>query len=123
MRVLLTYASWRRPALERSALAALAQAVNDDVVRKREVAQMSEQIGATIADLAMAKGREQGEAKGRQEGKQEACRENLRALLEDRFGTLSEEVLQRIAHCADLARLQAAIRQAWRVQRPDEIAL
>ena len=68
---------------------------------------MSEKLGDTLVDIAMAKGRQQG----RQEGALLTRREDLRALLTKRFGPLPEDLIQRIEGTSDLVRLQAAVEQ------------
>jgi len=123
MRIVLTYALWRRPEQERSALLAAAQANSGNVERQREIETMSNKLGPTIADLAWAKGEAKGEAKGLREGQLLARREDLRALLEDRFGPLPEELLQRIAATDDLERLQLAVRQGWRLEKLEDLQL
>lgn len=52
----------------------------------------------------------------------EELREILREQLQQRFGTISEPVQQRIA-AADKAKLDAAMRQVLRVRSPDELPL
>jgi hypothetical protein len=76
---------------------------------------MSEKLGATIADRAMAKGQAKGQLS--------MCRTMLRDLLEDRFGMVPEDLLQRIESCSDLERLQRAARQVYRVQSLEELSL
>jgi hypothetical protein len=48
----------------------------------------------------------------RDEGRLESCRDVLLGLLEDRFGPVPEEVVQRIKATTDLAKLKAAARRA-----------
>ena len=50
-------------------------------------------------------------------------REMLRGLLEDRFGLLSADVVQRIEACADLPRLKAAVRQVQHLSSANELTL
>lgn len=115
MRIVLTFLQWRRPTPEHEALVAVAKAANEDVVRQREIEAMSEKLGATIADRAMAKGQAKGQLS--------MCRTMLRDLLEDRFGMVPEDLLQRIESCSDLERLQRAARQVYRVQSLEELSL
>jgi hypothetical protein len=52
-----------------------------------------------------------------------ARREDLRVLLEDRFGSVPKELVQRIEATDDLARLQAAIRQVSRLEKLEDLQL
>jgi hypothetical protein len=61
----------------------------------------------------------QGEAKGALGTR----RDDLRILLEERFGPLPEAVVQRINAIDDLTRLQAALRQVLHLQRLDDLQL
>jgi hypothetical protein len=49
------------------------------------------------------------------------CRDNLRALLQERFGVIPDTVLQRIEACDDLERLKAALRQIVHINAPEEL--
>jgi Putative transposase, YhgA-like len=111
MRILLTWVFWRRPDQEREALLAEARASHAEAASQKEIQTMSEKLGATLADITMAK------------GELKATRDLLRSLLEDRFGTVPEELLQRIEATDDLERLQTAARQVYRVQGLEEISL
>lgn len=72
---------------------------------------MGEQIGNTLADLAMAKGQLLN------------CRANLRALLTKRFGPLPEDLVQRIEGTNDLVRLQTAVEQVLDLKRLEDFQL
>lgn len=50
-------------------------------------------------------------------------KKSIRAVLEKRFGTLPEMVLQRIDSAADAERLQAGLLQAMEIVTPDELDL
>ena len=50
-----------------------------------------------------------------------AQRADLRALLEDRFGTLPEDVTRRIDRAEDAERLKAALIQVHRMKRLEEL--
>jgi hypothetical protein len=50
-------------------------------------------------------------------------REYLRVVLEERFGTIPEAVLQRIQQTDDPDRLTAGLRQALHITSPDELTL
>jgi hypothetical protein len=60
---------------------------------------------------------------GREEGLVRAHREDVLALLQERFGTVPPEVEARVRAASDPIRLQAALRQVLRITRPDEITL
>ncbi len=115
MRIVFTYAAWKRPEPERTRLFEAVKAAQDDLTRREEISKMSEKLGNTLVDIAMAK--------GRQEGALQNSRQILRALLEDHFGPLPEELIQRIESTDDLARLQAAIRQAARLELFEDFQL
>ena len=53
----------------------------------------------------------------------QTCRELLRALLEEQFGTVPDDLLRRIEACDDPARLKAAHRQVLHIQSPDALQL
>jgi hypothetical protein len=51
------------------------------------------------------------------------CRELLRAMLEEHFGTLPSDLLQRIEQTEDIDRLKACVRQAVHITKLDELTL
>jgi uncharacterized protein YicC (UPF0701 family) len=53
----------------------------------------------------------------------QTCRDVLRMLLEDRFGSLPEALGQKIDTTEDLERLRAAMRQVSKIQSADELPL
>jgi hypothetical protein len=59
----------------------------------------------------------------RAEGALAICRQNLRLLLEERFGPLPEHVMRKIESIDDLERLQAGLRQVLRVNALTELEL
>lgn len=65
----------------------------------------------------------QGKAEGEALGALQAHRTLLRNLLEDRFGPLPADLLQRIEAMTDLERLGAAIREVYRVQALTDLQL
>jgi hypothetical protein len=65
----------------------------------------------------------QGRTEGLLQGALQARRDDLRVLLEDRFGPLSASVLQRIESADDLNRLQTALRDVNRLQRIEDLQL
>ena len=99
LRIVLTYASWRRPPAEGDTLTKIAMEANP--TRKEEVRQMAQ----TIAEALI----EEGRAEGRAEGELGTQRENLRRLLLRKFQQLPDTILQRIETCADVEKLKAAI--------------
>jgi hypothetical protein len=113
MRLLLTWVYWRRPEAERSSLLKEAIASQLDLERKKEIQTMTSKWGPTLIEVSMAK----GEAKGQLL----AARKILRSLLEDRFGSIPEELAQRIETTDDLERLQTTARQVYQVKNLDEI--
>jgi Putative transposase, YhgA-like len=119
MRMLLTWVVWRRDEIERPALLAEAQASQVDIIRQREIEAMTNKIGGTTAELAMAR----GEEKGKREGQLLTARAMLHALLEDRFGPLPEALSGRIDATEDPALLQAAFRQALHIEKIEELQL
>ena len=64
-----------------------------------------------------------GEEAGIEKGRVQGGRANLRALLEERFGTLPNGLIQRIEACEDFERLQAALRQTSRLEKLEDIQL
>jgi len=64
-----------------------------------------------------------GEARGEARGELRARRDDLRALLEERFGSLPQGLAERIEATDDLERLRGALRQVLHVQSPDELDL
>jgi hypothetical protein len=115
VRIVLTYATWRRPRAERDRWLAAAVASQADAVRQQEVRTM----GQTIADALI----EEGLDKGRNEGRLQTLKELLRRLLEDRFGHVSESILHQIDQTTDPELLLTAALQVRHLQTPDELRL
>jgi hypothetical protein len=118
--------SWgllRRPAAERDPLLIAAQSSQTDALRQDEVRRMSETITRTWEQELLARGEARGEARGRAEGQLAAAREILRLQLEDRFGPLPEELVQRIERADDLERLRAALQQVLHIAAPVELEI
>lgn len=111
MRIVFTFAAWKRPEPERARLFEAVKAAQDDMSRREEIGKMSEKLGDTLVDIAMAK------------GALLTSRQILRTLLEDRFGPPSAELVQRIEGTDDLGRLQAAIRQVGRLEKLEDFQL
>jgi hypothetical protein len=80
---------------------------------------MSQTAHQTWVDWAKAHYTAEGEARGALRN----CRENLRILLEERFGELPEDLLRCLETNDDLAALQDALRRTVHVQSLDELQL
>lgn len=113
LRIVFTYASWRRPPAERETLTNLVIEANP--TRKEEVRRMAQ----TIAEALIAEGR----AEGRAEGELRTNRDNLRRLLLRKFQQLPDTVLQRIEACADVEQLKTAIERVLDMNYLDEFSL
>jgi hypothetical protein len=107
--IIMTYALLRRPAEERDEL--LAMALEACPPRRQEIENMTK----TIAESWMEEGMEKGRLLG--------LRDALRTLLEGSFGTLPEEVVQRIEAVADPSKLKRAIGQAPHLNRLEDLQL
>ncbi len=113
MRIVLTYASWRRPLAEREPLVETALRINP--TRQAEVQQMTQ----TIAEAWI----EEGRARGRAEGELLAYRDSLRRFLSLQFHPVPGAILQRIETCIDVERLKTAIDRVPQMKSLDEFAL
>jgi hypothetical protein len=111
VRFVLSWAFWRRPAPERRELVAAAQSSQSAIARRQEIQRMSETIERTWPEELLAEGRLQN------------CRENLRALLEAKFGTLPQGWVQRIEATQDLERLKNALLQVMHIRELAELDL
>jgi hypothetical protein len=112
MRIVLTWAFWRRPQNERAELRQEAEASQADLERRREVQTMSQTIAEALIEEGMEKGMEEGMEKGIATGRLLSARAMLRKLLEKHFGALPEALVERINATDDVDRLQAAFDQA-----------
>lgn len=123
----LSWALRRRPGEERMETLETALKSQREVEHQEEVRRMSETIAQTWEQELLARGRAEGEARGRAEGEARgllrAHREDLRALLEERFGALPEAVSARIEAAEDPERLRAALRQVLRIASPEELKI
>src|SRR5437763_5622354 len=108
MRIVLTWAVWRRPKVEQSALLAVAGSNQTSAVRQKKVQTMTQ----TIAQALIAEGEANGQLR--------ASRTLLRRLLAKKFGSVPDAVSQRIEAVADLERLQACVEQVVDMQTIDE---
>jgi predicted transposase YdaD len=119
----LSWALRRRPAEEQEQLLAAARSSQADALRQEEIAKMSKTIQRTWEEELLARGEARGRAEGEAHGQLQARRDDLRALLEERFGSLPEALAQRIEATEDLDRLREALRQVLHVQAPSELDL
>jgi hypothetical protein len=119
LRIVLSWALYRRPLEERDALLAAAQASQAEAQRQQEVRIM----GQTIADALIAEGEARGQARGQAEGELRATRRHLRQLLAGKFGPLPESLIQRIESVASLEGLEQALVQVQRLQSVEELQL
>lgn len=111
----LSWALRRRPGAEQVELLETARDSQEDVRLREEVERLSKMIGQTWEEELLARGREHGELHAR--------REDLRALLEQRFGTLPAAVAARIEAADDPEGLRAALLQVSQISSPDELKL
>lgn len=132
---LLSWALRRRPSADRESLLDAARKSQMDVKHQEEVAEVGETVEETWEQELLRRGEARGEARGRAQG--EACgetrgeargdlnarREDLRLLLEEKFGPLPESVAQQIDAIDDPARLRDAMRQVLHVSALTELKL
>lgn len=107
----LSWALRRRPSAETDALLAAAQNSQTDELLRREVQRMSETILQSRDQEMLIRGQVR------------ACKENLRMLLEERFGALPAALAARIEQIDDLERLRDALRQVVHVADLSELSL
>ncbi len=123
MRVVLTWAAWRRPRQEQPGLWAAAEASQAEQAARAEVQTMAQPAVEAWIEEGMAKGLEKGLEKGRAEGRLLMLREALRKLLEGRFGPLPASLQERINAVNDVGRLQTAFDQAIQLTNLAELQL
>jgi hypothetical protein len=111
LRIVLTWAVWRRPRPEQAALLAAAQASQANVARQQEIQTMAH----TIAEALIAEGEIKGALR--------AARTILQRLLTKRFQSLPEDVVKRIEAASDLGVLQACIDRVLEMQSLEELNL
>ncbi len=119
LRIVLTWATWRRPVAERQDLQSAAQAAQPSPERQQEVKNMTQ----TIAESLLEEGRVEGRLEGRVEGDLRTARMLLRALLEKRFALLPEDLLARINNQTDLQRLEAAVLAVGDLEKLEDLHL
>ena len=113
--------SWcvrRRPMGEQHDHIALAAASHEDAILRREVEQMSQTLGQTWEEEVQER-----VERVRRETALLAQRADLRALLEERFGALPDDVSRRIDRAEDGERLRTALKQVLRMKALDELQL
>src|SRR5208282_2632366 len=98
---------------ERDDLVQLALASQTIATHQKEV----QAVAQTIAEALRA----EGKAEGKVEGQLRHARDILRDLLEEKFGSLPQTLLQRIDTSNDLGRLNQAIRYVFRMNSVDEL--
>jgi predicted transposase YdaD len=90
-----------------------------EVTHREEVAAVAERVGQTWEQELIARGEARGEARGRME----MLRENLRLLLEERFGPVPAALAEQIAAIEDPERLRAALRQVVHLASLEDLRL
>jgi hypothetical protein len=96
-------------------LIAAAATSHENVALRREVETMTQMVGRAWEDEVLERGINRGVLT--------TCRELLRAMLEEHFGTLPSDLLQRIEQTEDIDRLKACVRQAVHITKLDELTL
>jgi len=121
--------SWvmnRRPSKERPDLLATLQTIIPDPETRKEISAMSGTLGQTWQE-EMEENAAQREARAKEQATFQATlqttRDNLRTLLEERFGSIPDSLAQRIEATEDVDRLRACLRQAVHAGSPAELQL
>jgi hypothetical protein len=109
----------RRDPAEIAQLHEIAAASHQSVALREEIRTMSQTVHQTWVDWAKAHYTAEGEARGAIR----AYRENLRIVLEERFGELPQDLLRRLETNENLAALQDAVRRAVHIHSLDELQL
>jgi hypothetical protein len=107
----LQWAIYRRAPEERDDLVQLALASQTNATHQKEVRTMAQTIADALRD------------EGKVEGQLRHARDILRDLLEEKFGSLPQTLLQRIDASNDLGRLNQAIRCVSRMNSVDELQI
>jgi hypothetical protein len=116
MEFVLSWAFRRRPRTEIEQLKKIAAASHKNWQRKREIRKMSKTLGQTWEEWA-----EQRKAEGKAEGRIQTRQEDIRLLLEERFGEVPDDILRKIEGTTDADRLNDWFRQAARARSLDEL--
>lgn len=117
----LSWAIRRRPGQERSDLLKVATESQSTVAGQQEVHRMSEIIEGSWEQELLARGEARGEAQGEARGRVLSRRDDLRLLLEERFGPLPQQLLDRIDSIDDIEELGKLFRAALRVTSLDQL--
>ena len=102
MRMLMTWATWRRPVNERKDWWEMAETIQADVSRQNEIREIRRTLGHVIFD----EGKVEGKVEGKAEGKVEGFRELIVRLGKKRFGEMTAEAEVRLNAISDLDHLQ-----------------
>jgi hypothetical protein len=111
----LSWALRRRPSHERQPLMDAARRSQVEDSHQQEIETMSETIEKTWEQEMFERGESHGRVLAR--------REDLRILLEERFGSLPDRVTRKIEETDDIERLSQAIRQVLRMTSLEEFSL
>lgn len=123
IRMVLNWSLYRRPRREHDRVREAARDSHADVALQRRIEQMSQQVEKGWGEELIEQFLEREKkvvADVATKTRTNTLRDTLRGLLEQRFHTLSPELLQRL-ESADLDHLQAAINQVITIQSPDEL--
>jgi hypothetical protein len=107
MRIVLTWAVWRRPEAERDHLTEAALAALTDLQHRQEVQLMSKTGAEALYE----------------EGAVKTWRKALKKQLESQFGPLPEATLQRINEITDPEQLEAAFDRACQIEKLEDLGL
>jgi hypothetical protein len=122
LRMVLHWALFRRPHGEYTRLKEAARDSHSDVELKREVETMSQLTEKTWEEELKERFLSEGESRGELQGELRALRNTLRAQLLQRFQSLPDEVLQRIA-VAGAEQLNAALASVLTLKSLDDLKL
>lgn len=120
---MLSWAVLRRPNTERDRLVSIAQAVEAETDRKKEFETMRTMVFKNWQTELLEEGEARGVALGEARAELRTLRENLRLLLEAKFGVLPEGVRGRIDAEEDPARLRAAFQAALHLEALEDLPL
>jgi hypothetical protein len=107
LRMLMTWATWRRPIDERKDWWTMAETIQTDATRQREVKELRRSLGHVIFD--------EGRNEGRVEGRVDALREMIFRLGQKRFGPATPEAEVELNAIVSLERLQRMSEQLLEV--------
>lgn len=116
---LIAWSQYRRQPQEWPALDTVTEASIMDSALREEVKTMSQTLRSPFLEWAEKHYGTLGESRG----ELRARRDDLRTLLEDRFGTLPHTLVLRMEATEDVERLKAAVRQVSHLKSLDELRL